>query len=234
MIYNENEIAQRIATVRAQIERATEQAGREVGAVSLMLVTKTVEAKRIIQALECGEHLIGENKVQELQDKQARLEGQRYEAHLIGHLQTNKVKEVIGYAQCIQSLDRLKLADKLQQRLEFEDKTIEALVQVNTSAEASKFGVAPDKALALIGQLRDYERINIRGLMTIATYTEDEREIRRCFQLLKTLQQKAQQRYGDYGDFKTLSMGMSKDMKIAIEEGSTIVRLGRAIFGARD
>lgn len=107
-------------------------------------------------------------------------------------------------------------------------------MQVNTSAEASKFGVAPDKALALIGQLRDYERINIRGLMTIATYTEDEREIRRCFQLLKTLQQKAQQRYGDYGDFKTLSMGMSKDMKIAIEEGSTIVRLGRAIFGARD
>ncbi len=226
-------IVEKLKQVRAQMAAVAAQHGRDPGSIRLMLVTKTVSAERIMTALAAGETLIGENKVQELQAKYEALSSHPHETHMIGHLQTNKVKDVIGYADCIQSLDRVKLAHKLQQRLEFEDKTIDALLQVNTSGEASKFGIAPEEALTLISEVRGCDRIRLRGLMTIGANTEDEDDIRRCFQLLKQIQQQAQQRYGDYSDFAELSMGMTYDMAIAIEEGSTMVRIGRAIFGER-
>ncbi|MBV7434413.1 YggS family pyridoxal phosphate-dependent enzyme [Cardiobacteriaceae bacterium TAE3-ERU3] len=229
-----NAIARNVAQVLSEIEAACTQAGRDPSEVRLMLVTKTKPAEMIREALATGQTLIGENKVQEINAKYDALADITHETHMIGHLQTNKVKDVIGLASCIQSLDRIKLAHKLQDRLEFEDRTINALIQVNTSGEASKFGVAPEDALSLIEETLSCDRIHIRGLMTIGANTDDEAQIRACFRLLRQIQQQARQHFGDKSDFAELSMGMSGDMALAIAEGSTMVRVGSAIFGARD
>lgn len=228
-----NAIARNIAQVLSEIEAACIQVGRDPDEVRLMLVTKTKPAEMIRTALATGQTLIGENKVQEINAKYDALADIAHETHMIGHLQTNKIKDVIGQASCIQSLDRIKLARKLQDRLEFEDCTIHALIQVNTSGEASKFGATPDDALGLIEEVLSCDRIRVRGLMTIGANTDDEAQIRACFRLLRRIQQQAQQRFGDKSDFAELSMGMSGDMALAIEEGSTMVRVGRAIFGIR-
>lgn len=227
-------IAHNVARVLDEIAAACEQAGRSPDAVRLMLVTKTKPADMIRDALATGQTLIGENRVQEINAKYAALADIAHETHMIGHLQTNKVKDVVGQVSCIQSLDRVRLTHKLQERLAFVDATVDALIQVNTSGEASKFGVAPDKALALIDEALACERIRIRGLMTIGTHTDDAQQVRACFRLLREIQDKAQQRFGDRSDFAELSMGMSGDMALAIAEGATMVRVGSAIFGARN
>ncbi|UJF25117.1 YggS family pyridoxal phosphate-dependent enzyme [Suttonella sp. R2A3] len=228
-----NPIHNSIARVLEQISGACEQAERSPEDVRLMMVTKTVEAARIREALASGQTLIGENKVQEINAKYDALADVAHDTHLIGHLQTNKIKDVIAQVSCIQSLDRVKLAHKLEQRLEFEDRTIDVLVQVNTSGEASKFGVAPEDTLALIEETLHCERIRIRGLMTIGANTTDESRIRACFRSLREIQAQARDRFADRAQFDELSMGMSGDMALAIAEGSTLVRVGSAIFGAR-
>ena len=229
-----NVIARNVAQVLSEIEAACTQAGRSSNDVRLMLVTKTKPADMIREALATGQTLIGENKVQEINAKYDALADIAHETHMIGHLQTNKVKDVIGQASCIQSLDRIKLAHKLQDRLEFEDRTIDALIQVNTSGEASKFGVAPDDAPTLIAEALACDRIRVRGLMTIGANTDDEAQVRACFRLLRHIQDQAQQRFADKSNFAELSMGMSGDMALAIAEGSTMVRVGSAIFGERE
>lgn len=229
-----NAIARNVAQVLSEIEATCIQVGRDPDEVRLMLVTKTKPAEMIRKALATGQTLIGENKVQEINAKYDALADIAHETHMIGHLQTNKIKDVVGQASCIQSLDRIKLARKLQDRLEFEDRTINALIQVNTSGEASKFGVTPDDVLGLIEEVLSCDRIHVRGLMTIGANTDDEAQIRACFRLLCQIQQQAQQRFGDKSDFAELSMGMSGDMALAIAEGSTMVRVGSAIFGARE
>lgn len=229
-----NAIARNVAQVLNDIETACTQVERDPNTVRLMLVTKTKPAEMIREALATGQTLIGENKVQEINAKYDALADITHETHMIGHLQTNKVKDVIGKASCVQSLDRIKLAHKLQDRLEFEDSTIDALIQVNTSGEPSKFGVAPDEAMNLIEEALSCDRIRVRGLMTIGANTDDKAQVRACFSLLRHIQQQAQQRFADKSDFAELSMGMSGDMPLAIAEGSTMVRVGSAIFGARD
>lgn len=226
-------IANNIQRIRQQINEVAQDCGRKAEDIRLLMVTKTVSPERIKQALATGETLIGENKIQELVKKQDELTAVAHEVHMIGHLQTNKVKEAIAYADCIQSLDRLRLVKRLHNRLEFENKNIKALLQVNVSAETAKSGVAPEQALNLIKEILPLERIHLTGLMTIGANTDDENDIRRGFRLLRQLQQQAQDKYGDYSDFSVLSMGMSGDMRIAIEEGSTLVRVGSAIFGVR-
>lgn len=223
-------IAGNIATIKSRIKNAAVRSGRDPNKIELLLATKTVSAEHIRIALETGETLIGENKVQELVQKAPLLQSVPHQAHFIGHLQTNKINKVIPYAHCIQSLDRMDLALKLQKRLEFENKSIEIFIQVNTSFEDSKFGVSPKKAVDLALQIKPLDRLHLKGLMTIGLFSAETEQVRKCFRLLRTIQDKMLQKDIPVNE---LSMGMSGDLETAIEEGSTIIRAGTAIFGQR-
>ena len=199
-----------------------------------MLATKTVPAERIKFALQVGQTLIAENKVQELKEKYEALKDIPHTNHFIGHLQTNKIKDLLKYdVSCIQSIDRLDLAKKLHQRLQFENKTIEVLIQVNTSFEESKFGASPDNAIELVKQIAQLETLKIKGLMTIGLFSAETEKVRKCFQLLKNIQQQIIALKIPNVEMQELSMGMSGDMETAIAEGATIIRVGTAIFGQR-
>lgn len=226
-------ITHNLKTIHDRIRAACKKAGRNPDEVRLLLATKTVDSDRIKFALQQGETLVGENKVQELEQKCEAIAECNPEVHFIGHLQTNKAKDIINWATCIESIDRLKLAKKLHNRLLSENKTIDAYIQVNTSYEESKFGIAPEKALELIKQVSQLETINIKGLMTIGLFSSEPEKVRKCFRLLKKIQSEAIALDLPGVSVKELSMGMSGDLEIAIEEGATIVRVGTAIFGAR-
>jgi pyridoxal phosphate enzyme (YggS family) len=215
------------------MEAACRKAGRDVDDVRLLLATKTVPAERIAFALECGEALIGENKVQELKEKNEALRPYNYESHFIGHLQTNKIKDVLKYVTCIESVDRLDVARKLDQRLQFEGRSIDILVQVNTSSEESKFGIDPAEAIPFIREIAKYDTLAIKGLMTIGLFSAEEEKVRRCFRLLNNIRQQVVEEGIANVEMRELSMGMSGDLEIAIGEGATIVRVGTAIFGRR-
>lgn len=225
-----NTIIENIGYIRNRIKNAAEHSGRNPKDIKLLLATKTVTASNIITAMETGETLIGENKVQELKDKFDALKNTPHQTHFIGHLQTNKIKEVIRYVDCIQSVDRMDLAEKLQRRLEFENKTLDVFIQVNTSFEESKFGTSPELALDLALQIKQHDRLNVKGLMTIGLFSAETDRVRKCFQLLRKVQLQMLEK--DL-PVKELSMGMSNDLETAIEEGSTIIRVGTAIFGKR-
>lgn len=227
-------IAENIAVIQGRIENACKASGRDPGEVKLLLATKTVSAERIKIAFSAGVTLIAENKVQELKEKFEALKDFPHTKHFIGHLQTNKIKDLLKCeVACIESLDRLDLAEKLQQRLEFEDKTIEALIQVNTSFEESKFGVSPEHAVELVKQVSQFDRIKIKGLMTIGLFSDEIERVRKCFRLLKEIQRQIIDLEIPNVEINELSMGMSGDLEAAIEEGATIVRIGTAIFGER-
>ena len=226
-------IIQNLKTIHRRIQVACKKANRDADEVKLLLATKTVDIERIKFALDQGQNLVGENKVQELKQKGSTLQTLQANVHFIGHLQTNKIKEVIKWANCIESIDRFSLAEKLHNRLAFEQKTMDVFIQVNTSYEASKFGAAPEHTLELIQQVAQFNTMNIKGLMTIGLFSEAPEKVRKCFQLLKNLQQQAMNLNLPNVDLRELSMGMSGDLEIAIEEGATIVRVGTAIFGER-
>ncbi|MDN5210452.1 YggS family pyridoxal phosphate-dependent enzyme [Fulvivirgaceae bacterium BMA12] len=216
--------------IQKRIKNACMRSNRRFKEVRLLLATKTVSAEDILVALRAGETLIAENTVQELKQKHGPLKTIPHETHFIGHLQSNKIKEVIKYVSCIQSLDRLSTAQKLQNRLEYEDKTMDVFLQINTSYEESKFGIPPENALEFAKQVHEFDRILIKGLMTIGLLSVQAGKVRKCFRLLKDIQQNML----DQGlPVKELSMGMSSDLEMAVEEGATIVRVGTAIFGRR-
>ena len=219
--------------VRQRIENACVHAERNSKEVRLLLATKTVDSCKIGVAMEKGVTLIGENKVQELKQKFNTVKQWSPEVHFIGHLQTNKIKEVLKWVSCIESVDRFSLAEKLHQRLNFEGKEIDIYIQVNTSYEESKFGVAPEQAVELIQAIAKFKNIHIKRLMTIGLLSSESEEVRRCFRLLKHIQQEVKQLNIPNVEMNELSMGMSGDLEIAIEEGATIVRVGTAIFGER-
>ncbi|MEO7282333.1 YggS family pyridoxal phosphate-dependent enzyme, partial [Gelidibacter sp.] len=184
-----NDITKNIATILERIDKACKTSGRNPKDVKLLLATKTVSAENIKIALQSGQALIGENKIQEIKEKYESLKSISHQKHFIGHLQTNKVKELLRYnVDCIQSLDRLKLAEKLQDRLEYEDKTIDAFLQFNTSYEDSKFGMAPENAMKFAMEVQQFDRINIKGLMTIGLFSAEDEKVRKCFKLLKQIQ----------------------------------------------
>lgn len=231
---DKNDIRNNIAVILQRIEKACESCNRDPKEVKLLLATKTVTADRIKLAFETGQTLIGENKVQEIKSKFDELADFPHQKHFIGHLQTNKIKDILKYnVTCIQSLDRLDLAEKLQQRLAFEKKEIDVLVQVNTSAEESKFGINPEDTVEFIKQVARFENIRVKGLMTIGLFSAETEKVRKCFKLLKEIQQEVIQHNIPNVEMVELSMGMSGDLETAIEEGSTIVRVGTAIFGPR-
>jgi len=220
--------------VQARIDKACQAAGRDPKEVKLLLATKTVTPERIQQAFAAGYTLIAENKVQELKEKYEALKATPHTNHFIGHLQTNKIKDILKYdVSCVESLDRYDLAEKLHQKLSQVGREMDVFIQVNTSGEESKFGVAPEEALALTQQVAQLPTLHIRGLMTIGLFSAEEDKVRKCFQLLKSIQQQIFAL--NLPDVKPheLSMGMSGDLEVAIAEGATIVRVGTAIFGQR-
>lgn len=228
------DILHNLEIINDRIRKACEKAGRNRDEVRLLLATKTVSAERIKTALENGYTLIAENKVQELKEKYEGLKDTPHENHFIGHLQTNKIKDILKYdVVCVQSLDRPDLAEKLHQRLLSEGKTIEVLIQVNTSGEESKFGVHPEEAVELTRKVAEFTTLNIKGLMTIGLFSAETEKVRKCFKILKDLQQEIINQNIPNVEMKELSMGMSGDLETAIEEGATIVRVGTAVFGAR-
>lgn len=223
-----------INTITERIAKACALSGRDQSEVKLLLATKTVPVDRIKMALAAGQTLIAENKVQELKEKYEALSEIPHTNHFIGHLQTNKIKDLLKYnVSCIQSLDRLDLAEKLHQRLGLENKTMEVLIQVNTSFEESKFGVSPEEAIALTQQVSQLSTLKIKGLMTIGLLSAEVEKVRKCFRLLKDIQQQIMALQIPNVDMQELSMGMSGDLEVAIAEGATIVRVGTAIFGTR-
>ncbi len=224
-----------LAKIYDQIAQACQKCGRDPKEVVLIGVTKYTDLAKVQQAIDAGLTHIAENRVQDAQERFPLLKfapGQ-VTKHLIGHLQTNKAKLAVEIFDMIQSVDSLKLAQEIQKQAEKHNKIMDILIQVNCSGEEQKSGVEFEQALELIDQACDFKNINVQGLMTMAALTDDEKKVRAAFASLRTLRDQAKSvlaRKGR-GEMKWLSMGMSGDFPIAIEEGSNMVRVGRAIFG---
>ncbi|GAB3357671.1 YggS family pyridoxal phosphate-dependent enzyme [Arachidicoccus ginsenosidivorans] len=228
-------IKENLAIVHSEIHSACLAAGRQEQEVRLLLATKTVAPAIIRKAIALGESLIGENKVQEYQQKAAELQDVHCERHFIGHLQTNKIKEILNYVTCIQSVDRTSLAEKLSAQLEVLDRYLDIYIQINTSGEESKSGVKPGEALRLMETIKGLPRLKVKGLMTIGLFSSEEIPVRKSYSLLRDFKDKGQAEGLLPVDTKLeLSMGMSSDLGWAIKEGSTMVRVGSAIFGKRN
>lgn len=230
----EHLVVENLRTVKREMEAACRAVGRNIEDVKLLLATKTVTLEKLKIAMQAGEVLFGENKAQELRGKFPLMEQyNKVEWHFIGHLQTNKVKDVVKYVTMIHSVDRLKLGQALHQQLQKENRTMDILVQINTSYEESKFGAPPEMALELVEQLAQFDTLNIKGLMTIGKLNATNDETRHCFRLLRSIQEQIIGRKFSRVEMDVLSMGMSGDFKVAIEEGATIIRVGTSVFGQR-
>tara|TARA_R110002073_G_scaffold115350_4_gene253075 strand:+ start:4392 stop:5138 length:747 start_codon:yes stop_codon:yes gene_type:complete len=228
-----NEIKKNLATVQQRIVAACKQAGREPSSVRLLPVTKTVPAERLRLAYAAGCHEMGENKIQEAREKSEALGDLDIRWSVIGHLQTNKAKYLARFANEFQALDSLKVAAELDKRLQNEGRAIDVYVQVNSSGEASKFGLAPEDVRTFVAQLPNYSSLRIKGLMTLAIFSTNHERVRECFIKMRALRDMLRHEAPANLSFEELSMGMSGDYEIAIEEGATVVRVGQAIFGKR-
>ena len=226
--------AARLEHIHTRIEQATVQAGREPGSVGLLPVSKTFGEPTLREAMACGLQRFGENKVQEIVTKHELLSDEPVKWVMIGHLQTNKARDVARYASEIQSLDRLSLATALERRLQAEGRSIDALVQIKTSPEPSKYGMAPEDLPEFLREVaRNMPSLRIQGLMTLAINAKDTNAVRACFRLLRELRDRMRNEAIDGIYMERLSMGMSGDFEIAVEEGSTELRIGTALFGNR-
>lgn len=224
-----------ISQVQAAIRSAALKAGRRPEEITLMAVSKTVPPERVAAAFKEGITIFGENRVQELlaKKKDPALAGLPIQWHMIGHLQTNKVKQILGQAELIHSLDRAELAEEINRQARHKKiPFVDCLIQVNSSGEETKQGFEIGEVADFISGLGN-SSIRIRGLMTIGPLTKDKEKIRKAFSSVKILQLELRKRVPAM-DWSILSMGMSGDYEIAIEEGATLVRLGTAIFGARE
>ena len=224
-------IASNLKTVETKISEACERGGRDRSEITLVAVSKTFPATMIDEAVDAGLTDIGENRVQEAESKFAQLE-QHARFHLIGHLQSNKSKLAASLFDVIQTVDSVKLGRRLNDAASDEGKRIEVLIQVNVGGEDQKFGVEPDEASSLAEELSRFEHLDLTGVMTIQPIA-DEQATRQYFRKLRQVRDEIAGRLGDES-FRELSMGMSADYEIAIEEGATIIRVGSAIFGSRD
>ena len=227
-------IAENIEEIQREKAQAAQRCGRNPEDILLIAVTKTRSAEEINEAVRAGITDIGENKVQEILDKYDKVLPVNW--HMIGHLQTNKVKYIIDKVSLIHSVDSFRLAEEIDRRAAQHGRTMDILVQVNAAGDEAKFGVEPDAAESLISEiLESCENIRIRGLMTVAPYAENPEEVRPHFRRMRSLYDRiaAEIRHPRL-DFQYLSMGMSNDRIIAVEEGSTAIRVGTAIFGARN
>lgn len=221
-----------LAAIERRIDAACDRAGRDRGAVTLLPVTKTVPADRVAHAIDAGYRQFAENRVQDAAAKAGALAGYGVRWHLIGHLQRNKVKQALDCATCIQTVDRESLVQRLGDQLAERGERREVLVQVNTSGAESQYGVTPAGAGRLAAAVDARPELEWTGLMTIGRFSEDPEGTRDCFRDLRELRDRLQDRFGRA--LPALSMGMSGDLEVAVEEGATLVRVGSAVFGARD
>ncbi len=227
------DLAENIAAVRRRIAEAAERVNRSAEEITLVAVTKTIPVERINRAIELGIRHIGENRIQEAREKLPQV-SPGVTRHFIGHLQRNKVKYAIKLFDMIQSVDSLTLAEDINARCHIMGKQIPVLIEVNTSGEFSKFGCRPEEALTLLKAMDRLPALKVKGFMTVAAFSDDIEVVRQCFKMLKNIYDEAQQLSLENSDISVLSMGMSHDFEVAIEQGANMVRIGTAIFGPRD
>ena len=227
----ETEIGSNINVIKKRIDKAAQRAGRDPLAIKLMAVTKTVEPERISKAIEAGLSMLGENYVQEAKDKIAII-GDAAQWHMIGHLQTNKAKYAVKLFDYVHSVDRLELAQELDKRSGQINRKLNVLIEVN-SGEQSKSGIEKTQALELVRQVAVLPNLVVRGLMTMAPYSDNPENSRPYFKALRELRDDIRRSGIARISMDELSMGMTDDFEVAIEEGATIIRIGRAIFGKR-
>lgn len=232
-------IKDNIARLKDDISLICQRLGRNPAEVKLVCVSKTASAEMIFQALQCGITDIGENRVQDAEQKFLKLAGllkksaKNYDIkyHMVGHLQTNKVKSALKFFDLIQSVDSLRVAQEINKNAEKLKRSAEVLIEVNTSVEESKFGIKPEEALQLTAEIAKLKMVRINGLMTVGEESEDSEVIRKCFKKLSLLKEKIAQEIDlPNVQMKYLSMGMTSDYRIALEEGSNMLRIGRLIF----
>lgn len=226
-------VAENIRTIRDTAAASCITAGRDPASVRLIVVGKTFPAEKILEAVHAGAPDIGENYVQEALGKHEALKHEEIRWHFIGHLQSNKVKYIAEWVTLIHAVDNERCAQEIQKHAFRLGRTIDVLVEVNTSAEATKFGVKPELALGFVRSLGALPNVNVKGLMTIGPFTDDAEASRASFRLLKSLLDEMNQTQVTRVPMTELSMGMTHDYTIAIEEGATMIRIGTAIFGSR-
>ncbi|WP_188205735.1 YggS family pyridoxal phosphate-dependent enzyme [Alkalibacillus aidingensis] len=214
-------------SIKAEIEAACQKVGRDPSEIKVIAVTKYVSIDRAKEALASGVSHIGENRLEGFLEKYEAI-GDQPNWHFIGTLQSRKVKDLIDYVDAIHSMDRKSLAKEINKRAK---KPVDCFVQVNTSGEESKHGLAPEEVTSFVKLLANYPNVRVHGLMTMAPYTDDEKAIRLCFQKLRRLQQEVQSHNFSHAPCDHLSMGMSNDYPIAIEEGATHIRIGSSLVG---
>lgn len=225
-------IKENLAEVEARITRACERSGRDRSEVTLISVSKTKPVEMLQEAYDAGSRDFGENKPQEIKEKYPQLpEDIRW--HMIGHLQRNKIKYIIDKVCMIHSVDSLRLAEAIDEEAKKRDLVMPVLIEVNVAEEESKFGVRLDEAESLIRQISELSNIQVQGLMTIAPFTENAEDNRIYFRKLRNLYVDIKDKNIDNVNMCNLSMGMTGDYEVAVEEGATMVRVGTGIFGAR-
>lgn len=219
--------------VQENIQRACEKVNRSVDEVTLISVSKTKPLSMLQEAYDCGAREYGENKVQEMMEKEGQLPKDIH-WHMIGHLQTNKVKYIAPYVHLIHSVDSLKLAQEINRQGEKCNRSIPILIEVNIAEEESKFGIKKDETISLVREISKLPHVAIKGLMTIAPFVDDPEDNRVYFRGIKELSVDIANENIDNVCMDVLSMGMTGDYMVAIEEGATMVRVGTGIFGERD
>lgn len=227
-----NHVEQNIADIRKKVAEAALKSGRKPEDILILAVSKTIDTDTIKLAVDCGLTELGENRVQEVMDKYDKM-GSDVKWHIIGHLQTNKVKYIIDKVKLIHSIESIKLAEEIDKRAQKLGKIMDVLVEVNAAAEESKFGISPNDTESFIREISKLKSISVKGLMTVAPNVENGDENRQYFRLLKQLLVDINSKKIDNVYMDQLSMGMTGDYIQAIEEGSTIVRIGTGIFGSR-
>ena len=225
-------IRENLSKVMERIARAARRAGRDPDDVVLIAASKGIEVDRLKEGLSAGIRVFGESKVQEAMPKLQVL-GKEAEWHFIGHLQSNKVKYVVGAFTLIHSVDSIELSEEINRRAEKMGMIQNILLEVNVSGEKGKFGVMPDNVIAITKVFSGLKHISLRGFMTVPPYSDDTEDARPYFNMLRELRDNARHTGICKDDCRELSMGMSSDFEVAIEEGATMVRIGTAIFGAR-
>ncbi len=226
-------VSENIKNIRERIHRACFRCGRKPEEVTLVAVTKTFGFDMVKEAADAGQLDFGENYVQELNEKRNELRNLNVRWHFIGHLQTNKAKYIAGYVHLVQTVDNVRIAEEIQKRAQMHSRIIDILVEVHTTSEATKAGVTPEKTLDLVKQISSFKNVRIQGLMTMGPFSDDPNDSRPSFQQLVHVQKRIEREGIPGVSAKQLSMGMTHDFEVGIEEGATIVRLGTAIFGKR-
>jgi pyridoxal phosphate enzyme (YggS family) len=226
-------IADKLAEVKSNIVEAARACGRDPAEIRLIAVSKTVESELIAEACDCGQYLFGENRVQEALEKIDLLKGKEIHWHLIGHLQKNKVKYIIGQFDLVHSIDSFSLAETVHKKSQEQRTVTKILMQVNISGEESKFGLPPDQLQDTLVRVSQLSGVKVKGLMTIPPMQSDPEVSRKYYAQLRKLRDEMARQSIENIQLDELSMGMSNDYRVAVQEGATLVRVGTAIFGDR-